>query len=599
MRKTGPPAWLDRACAALAFLVPFWIAVAHSGSTPHWRDDLPVIRGLGWAATGWDGSVSAVIIQLAELLPIGSVTFRAALAAAAASGGCGVGVYALCKSLVSRSAVAPWLNAAASVVAALSATLLGLGLREATVGGGATVAVMLGLGALYLAREERWTDARRGAAAGAVLGALVAENPACGLSVAIALLAQRIAVRRLPGARYASISLGFAAGTAALLSLPLCLRPFAPNLFLHLGPVVGGMSGPVADVVSFDKAGVFVWLREVGPVAIVLAGFGALLGLHRARLRSATAALVSLVAVDAVVCLPRWDFPAERLAASHLLAVSALAIGAGVAVQTVSTLLFSAQIRMARGAAILLVMFDLTMAMTSAEEASFTEDASLDRGAEAFSDESLERLAPGAMVFLRSRALALRLWASQLAYGARPDVVVVAAALLGDGRSAASLMRAEPAVQGLMRDIALDGHAGEQALTVLADLRPLELELDPGYDRRLISHMVADHFWLRFFPQPLGASDRRIALASVQPRLADLVAKTKVGERTDAQTLAVVKARLRDQATAAAALGDRPEAIALLGELQKLAGADLFVVELMQRLAAMKAGPVDVKGLVR
>jgi hypothetical protein len=154
-------------------------------------------------------------------------------------------------------------------------------------------------------------------------------------------------------------------------------------------------------------------------------------------------------------------------------------------------------------------------------------------------------------------------------------------------------------VQDLMRDISIDGRAGEQALTAIADLRPLELELDPGYDRRLISHTVSDHLWLRFFPQPLGASDRRVAFAALRSRAADLVEKSKFGDRSDAHTLSVVKARLRDQAAALAALGDRQEAIALLGELQQLAGADIFVVELLQRLAATKAGPVDIKGLVR
>jgi hypothetical protein len=489
--------------------------------------------------------------------------------------------------------VAPRLNAAVSFIAALSATLLGLGLREGTVGGGATVAALLGLGALYLGREEGWADARGAAGAGAVLGATFAESPACGLAVSTALSVQWIAGRRLPGVRLASIAIVFGIGTAGVLWAPLFVRAFAPNLFMYLGPAVNDLRGPVSEVVSFDKAGVFVWSREVGLVAIVLSGMGALLALYRPRLRPAGAALVSLVAVDVLLCLPRWDLPPEKLAACHLLSVSAMAIGTGLAVQTASSLLFAAQLRMARGAAVFLVMFDLTMAVTSAEEASFAADAGADSGAEAFSDESLERLPPGAMVLLRSRALALRLWAARIAYGARPDVLVVATPLLGDGRAAMGLLRAEPAVQGLMRDISIDGHAGEQSLTVLADLRPLELELDPGYDKRLISHMVADHLWLRFFPQPLGASDRRAAASSLRSRVAGLV------DKADPRTLAVVKARLRDHATALATLGDRTEAIALLGDLEQLAGADLFVVELMQRLAATKAGPVDTKGLIR
>ena len=45
-------------------------------------------------------------------------------------------------------------------------------------------------------------------------------------------------------------------------------------------------------------------------------------------------------------------------------------------------------------------------------------------------------------------------------------------------------------------------------------------------------------------------------------------------------------------------LGDREEAISLLEQLGKVTSGDRFVTELTQRLAATKAGSIDVRGLL-
>lgn len=604
MRANGPPRRLDPVCAALAFFVPFCLAVAHAGSTSQWRDDLPLLRGLGLAAVGWSHAVSSVVIGLCELLPLGSRVFRGALSAAAALGGAGLAVYCLCGNLLRANARAPRLTPLVSLVTALSATLLASGQREATAAGGGSVAVLLALSALLLAATQEWPDAQRALAVGAMLGATLAENGAAGLCLAVALLGRWLVERRPPPPRFARWFAAGALGTAAALVAPAYVRPFAARVFLDLGRAASDFGRAELDGSPAGVAGVSSWLREVGPVALVLSACGAVVGGARARLRPAATELALLVTADALLSrLPGLSrlcgLPADMLGACHLLAICALGVGAGLAVHTAAALLLSAPIKTARGAAVFIVMFHLTIAATSAEEASFSVDSARSRGAELFTDEALERLPHRAAVLLRSQPLARRLWVDRLLEGARPDVLLIAAPLLGDGRAARRLLREEPAAQALLRDISLEGRAGEQALTLLADARPLEMELEPSYNRRLISHMVADHLWLRFFPQPLGASDRRSAFVGLRTRLGELAQRSGVDLDIDAITAAALRARIRDHATAAAALGDREDASTLLGELEKTVGGDMFVVELTKRLGASKSGPVDTKGLLR
>ena len=114
----------------------------------------------------------------------------------------------------------------------------------------------------------------------------------------------------------------------------------------------------------------------------------------------------------------------------------------------------------------------------------------------------------------------------------------------------------------------------------------------------MVSHLVADHFWLRFAPEPLGPSDRRAAFADLRARF-DRVLKASMGaERPDPATAVALRSRLADAATEAAMLGDREEAIALLELLGKVTNGDRFVTELTQRLAASKSGAIDVRGLL-
>jgi hypothetical protein len=339
---------------------------------------------------------------------------------------------------------------------------------------------------------------------------------------------------------------------------------------------------------------------DEGVVLVVLAAIGLGLGVAKARERASTLPLLVLIALYALSAAAegRWLRP-EDIAPLHLLAMTALAIGAALALSTIAATLLAWQLPMAKGAAILLVMTDLTFAVATAEESAFANDRSAWRGADAFTDEALEQLPPRAALLVRSRDAALRLWAAQLAHGTRSDVLVVPMPATGDTRLALDLLRAEPALQKALQDISLEGRPGEEALTILADARPVLVELDPGWDRRVVSHFVPDHLWLRFFPEPRGPSDRKAAFADLASRADRVRAASLLGGKPDLMTSRMLRARLIDGALVAALLGDRDEATALAARIGSVPGGELFSAELMQRLLASKSGPVDVKGLTR
>jgi len=141
-------------------------------------------------------------------------------------------------------------------------------------------------------------------------------------------------------------------------------------------------------------------------------------------------------------------------------------------------------------------------------------------------------------ILARSRPGVLRIWSARLLQGIRPDLLVAPVHLVGEGGTAARLLRAEPATMPLVRDVTLSGRPTENALTTLADARPVECELDPGWDRRIVSHLVADRMWLRFAPQPLGASDRRLAFAAAELPFARVLAMSRADDAFDPAVVA-------------------------------------------------------------
>jgi hypothetical protein len=595
-----PRSWFERACGGAAFLVPFGVALAHVGSSSAWRDDLPLLRGLAWVGNDRTGGLSAILVQTSFLVPFGSVYFRAGLAAALVLAASGFVLFLLTRRVLDEGADTPRLSAALAAIAALTATLGSTGQREGTVAGGGAAALLSTLCILARRPERAFREPRGALAVGLLFGALAAESGVVALALAagvgVALLVARAPVRR----RQVLYSLAGAGASSLFVLAPLYVRPVAASPFLDLGRSLAAM-GPAPLEAPGRSLGALGALRdEVGRAALAIAVAGGVVGLARARLRAATVPLVLVTSLDLALSFREGSIlSGDEFAPLHLVALAFLCVGIAIAVQALCVTLLDMRLVMARQTTILLVMGDLALAAASAEEASFSADRSVSRGAQVFTDEAVERVVPGAAIFVRSRATAQRLWAARATDGMRPDLLVVPVPLLGDGRIALGLLRREPALQQALRDVSLEGRPGEEALTIVADARPAMVELDSRWDRRIVSHLVADHFWMRFAPEPLGPSDRKAAFADLRSRFIRVLDAATVDDRVDPSTGAVLRARLTDAAAQAAILGDRDEAIAVLEQLGKVSSGDPFVVELTRRLAATKSGPIDPKGLLR
>ena len=269
----------------------------------------------------------------------------------------------------------------------------------------------------------------------------------------------------------------------------------------------------------------------------------------------------------------------------------ALAVAAVVGVQTAALALERARIPLAWRcpppcSSSCKLHFTLVFAAIEGSSDVVTDTTGL--GADVWTDESLGELPENALLLVRSPTLAWRLWAARVSRGDRPDVVVVPLGLVGVGTVATELVREEPAVAPLIRDMAMTGHPSEYALAGLADARPLYVEFDGTWDKRLLDHLRPTPLWLGFTPHTLGRSDRATALSGDEGRRAFRrvlgAAKREREPGGDAATLAVLGERAREQAVVLAALGDRDSARRVLVDLDRIEPGSLFATKLSTEL---------------
>jgi hypothetical protein len=595
--------WLARGLGLVATWVPFGVALSRAASAGQWRDDLPAVRDLGLVAVGFGGGVSTLVTQALGLLPLGPRTFRAALGAAIALAISARLLYGLVRRALDRKEPTPRLGAALAAIATLTAALSPTWQREGTVGGGAMIATALVLGALTIGLRAAESPAslapRTWIGLGALGGAALAESPPAALAIAAMTGALVIARRfdpassrvRLPPPRVFATAAAFALVVTALLAAPVALRPLAPRAWIDLGRALSAASVAALDTAGARTTALAAWIREVGAVSLGVAAFGAGAAMIRPRLRPLVAPFLVLVALDTI--LPARSagvLSADPLTALRSLAVAALALGSALGVHEVVWRILRARFPMAQAAAVLVVIFHLTLAALTSEEAGFATDRSEQFAAETWADEAFGRLAPQSAVLVRSPAIAWRLWAARLTRGERPDVMVIPIPLLDKGRVAQSLVAADRSVEPLLRDFALSAQPTEFSLSKLADARALVVEFDPAWSKRLVSHLRIDGLWLEYAPQPLGPSDRKQGSAAAAAPMRRLLAAIS-GPVPEAPTAAVAATTLRAHAGVLNALGERDAADLVLARLDDLAARDPSVSEV--RL------PYALKGMKR
>ncbi|MCB9582143.1 MAG: hypothetical protein H6717_34225 [Polyangiaceae bacterium] len=591
--------WLHPVCAWAALVLPLLVTLWRASTGTQWRDDMAIVRGLGLVPLGGEGTVSSVVMQLFALLPLGGRLLRASLASALALAVAARLVYALAVRLLDENAWTPRLTPLLAFAAALTTTLSPTWQLEGTIAGGATLAACLVLLGVMLRPDGRVGDARVWLGYGAFIAITSLESHAAGAALLVAIAVQVGVLGETPPRRNVGLLAAGALVTAALCLVPLAVRPFAERSWVHLGFGLSATDISAVDTAAQRPGALASWFREIGMIAVALAAVGGVWGVVRGRTRWLAAPLVALVLAD--VCFPASRagvLASDPLASVRLLAVAGLGIGAALGVHTLAVGLGRAKIPFAQPAAALLVVFDFTLVLMTGEDSSYVADRRSQNAAEVWTDEALSALPNRSLILVRSQAVAWRLWAARVVRGERPDLVVVPLPLLDKGSVATSLLTMEPNLAPLIREMSLAGKPNEYSLSVLSDTRPLYVELDPSWDRRLVDHMIPKQLWVAFAPHAVGRSDRVAGRKHGRRAFERVLSAASTPTHQDSATLAVLGARAEEQAFALAALGDRGAVGEILADIKRIDPASPFASELEARMKKHRRGRVDVSGLL-
>jgi hypothetical protein len=581
------PSPLESACRKLAFAVPLAVTMLRTSPTGQWRDDLPVVRALGLVPSGSEGMLSTALTQLLALLPLGGRLLRAGWVSALGLALASAIAYRLILGALNVSLPTPRLSPWLALAATLTAVLAPSWQLEGTLAGGVTLGVALALGAIWVAVgiSAPWGSW----ALGLLIGATAIESHAAAFALTIALLARAVSSRRLASRQAGFALLVGALGPLALGALFYFLRPLSPHVELDLSGGIGTSSLMSVDAAAERTTALSAWLEDAGLLPCVLALFGLGLGVFRKSLRALGAPFAALVLAD-------LGFPASKvgilasdtLAPVRLLSLIAIAGASALAVQAVATYMRRARVPFAEPASALLVVFHFTLAFAAVEDSAYAADRRDQVAADAWTDEALDALPQAALLLVRSEALAYRLWAAQIARGARTDLVVIPEPLLERGNVARRLLRQEPALAPLIREMALSGAPTEFSLSNLADARPLFVEVDPRWSKRLRDHLAPRAFFPRFSAHPLGRSDRMQSLKESDAGWQRAITVATRPAARDTATLAVLQGELRHRAQLLFDNSDREAAQVAVTALLGIDAHDAVAAELNARLIALR-----------
>ena len=79
-----PPGFVARCLALVAVALPFMFAVSRATASAQWRSDVAVLRDHALVSLSFGGSLTTVMTQAADLLPLGNLAFRGSMVSAVA-----------------------------------------------------------------------------------------------------------------------------------------------------------------------------------------------------------------------------------------------------------------------------------------------------------------------------------------------------------------------------------------------------------------------------------------------------------------------------------------------------------------------------------
>lgn len=530
------------AAIAAAFAMPLIGCLSQIQGNPSWRSDTAVLAALE-SPIELSGTLSAILSRAALWLPLGSHGFRLALPGAIAAGIAGISVLFLAHFLFQKqgghSRLDPWLALGASIGVTFSFPWI----SEATISGGGAMGAALGLWLIVATQNHGLPRTLVGAVFGGVaLGALFSESLWCGFLVCVTALSvwpEFSALRQrsrenLWNRQTVRISLLTMSSLASVIAL------WFPTL---MGRSAQAWVSASSEVSHWPAHHILDWVSGIG---FLWAGGAVVAVLFALTDRRPLYALV--VAIFADFLLPGhnklgWT---ESIAsdqnrmALHLIALGGLTPLGALGLRTLGETAQALRLFAARPLAAMVAVLAIAGCLATAEDSLRTLDRTGTLATQSFTDEALQRLPDRALVITQSPAWGKRLLAAQ-AQGERPDVLVVPLSDLTRAQALSDWLKREPALELLLRDLAVNQTPSERSITRLVDERPVYLEATATWDRRLLEHVLPTLPLAAFSSPALGRSDRLAALESVVGPVSRIEKNIAEGLTPDAATAQILR----------------------------------------------------------
>jgi hypothetical protein len=550
--------------------------------------DAGVGRALGLDPQPW-GSLDAPVAALLSWVPVGTLAARAAMGQALVLGLAAAVLFGLAHRLLVGCADAPRISGVVAVIATWCAVLGPAWQLEGASPAGSTLGALLALAPLALLADADGEGAKPPwRLAVFALGLALGQDPLAGL-VSLAACAALVGVsrsarQRLVVAWWSEWRPLLACAVAGLLPLALAIartRAAGGSLFdaMFPGSAERGLSGTGAP-----------WLlvkRELGPVLVALAVFGAVLTLLVPRARGLGAALVVVTALGFSSGWAGAALGPTRFGAPVLAAMASACVLAGASMQALVRAIAEAKLPLSRASAAMVLVLELVAPVDAADDA-LRRGAERARGAGmspespvgAWDDTAWGTLPPRSIVLVTDARIWRRASAARATGSLRGDIAVVPT--FAHGSLAARFLSRDAALVPLWRDLALSGAPSEESLSTLASARPLLTTFDAVWGKALGKHLVPSGLFDRFEPEPRGTSDRRKALEAFLPKRVRLArAVVRDLELADASAF-LLRQRVLDMASS----GDRDLVGGAVADLDAFAPGDLVGAQVVSHLLA-------------
>lgn len=575
----------------LCVLIPVMMALSFAGNQGDTAHDGAVVRVLGLRGAGPFGFLEALITAPFLWIPLGTRAYRAAMSSAVGVGVIGFLIFELAKRAAARAVPARSLEepliarslTMAAALASLAATLNAPMMLEASIAGGCTWTVVFALLPGYLLfREQSLERSAKPVAARPGTASLVSFVVALAFScdpIAGAFAATLVLASGAFSVRWTML-VPFLLG---LLPLGLCWFQAGdvPLTLFHDGTLT-----PAHSLKAFLSLELGAFAFAVVAVSVFF-----LARTPHGRVycyRTLPAFLVPFIAI----AKGAQSGPTHYAASALLLhALFSMLVAPAAAVVVIGTA--KLPIPFARATAVLLAMLFFAIPLRVLDDATLRAHARSDASTLSWERFAVAGLPKDSLYLTSDERVWLRLRAARITGSLRDDLEVLPFRALS-AKAAPTILREDPHLGALLRDFLLTGEPSENALSKVSAERPVVLDYDSAWNPLLTKHLVPVGAFLKFEPEPRGASERRLALEKQAPERARL--GRAIMPDKEPELILLLARQMQRRALAIGITGERESISHAIDDLRAFAPKDPLIGDLVHRIVIAK-GAVDTKDI--